>query len=593
MRGNHVLFNAEDNWDLSSLPEPYAILTPVSLTPEDDMASWVREENQKLPPKLNRFVAEAVIEYCRGDKSDITICKVGDGVYSGVTRVCVGTPSSAGNIPNADEYTMYAILSRNGSFSACLVKDGSNRPEQLPQFGNKNNPFNTKLIMLLALMQDDHSPFLLSVAKNSYDTTGEKPSHLLYVLSDVLFYGLRNKSCPLTIQMPGGNVDLLPWSKIEAGALTGEVLCGNPNGIVVEKSSGNALRTTVAKAKAMFAGYTSGLEWTEEERQYIPQYPDDFPVPEETMIFASRFVKSRGKRLPMNNFMWRGITAYGKSTGCEILACILNTPYVAVTCFTDMTKSDFLSQYVPNTQLAAPSDLPTFEDISLDPEGAYERITGVYKEGANCDEALKAYGEAVAARSGGARFKLVDSDFVTALTRGYVCEVQEFSRIKDPGVLVGLNDLDHPGAVIPLVDGRHERRNPNALVMYTDNVGYVSCRPVDPSVIRRMSFVIDSYEMPMEKVLNRVTYNTGFSDWSVLNQMYDIWKNVDSYCREQEITDGSVSVAELERWASVVEMEGMESMNDAFRQCVVAKATSDQDTQIELYNAMEPLLSKI
>ena len=78
-------------------------------------------------------------------------------------------------------------------------------------------------------------------------------------------------------------------------------------------------------------------------------------------------------------------------------------------------------------------------------------LTGIEDDNATCDMCLKAYADAAVARdgNGSARFKHVESNFVKALTRGYIVEIQEISRIKDAGVLVGLNEYDRPGAIIP------------------------------------------------------------------------------------------------------------------------------------------------
>ena len=73
-----------------------------------------------------------------------------------------------------------------------------------------------------------------------------------------------------------------------------------------------------------------------------------------------------------------------------------------------------------------------------------------------------------------ARYKFVESNYVKALEHGYIVEVQEISRIRDAGVLVGLNEYDRAGAMIPLVDGRFVRRHPDAMVVYTDIMGFWS-----------------------------------------------------------------------------------------------------------------------
>ena len=186
-------------------------------------------------------------------------------------------------------------------------------------------------------------------------------------------------------------------------------------------------------------------------------------------------------------------------------------------------------------------------------------LTGIEDDNATCDMCLKAYADAAVARAGNgsARFKHVESNFVKALTRGYIVEIQEISRIKDAGVLVGLNEYDRPGAIIPLVDGSFKRRHPDAMVVYTDNVGYASCRAIDPSVLRRMSIIIDSYDMPRADVIARVLYNTDFPDSSMLDQMYDVWSAIQEYCQEHDISDGTVSVTELEMWALAVKVDNM------------------------------------
>ena len=143
------------------------------------------------------------------------------------------------------------------------------------------------------------------------------------------------------------------------------------------------------------------------------------------MTFARRFVKSREFKVPINNMCWRGGTGFGKSTGAEILACILHTPFVRITCSSQTELNDFLSQFVPNPDAdssALAASLPTFEEIKMDPVGAYEVLTGKIDEGIEADEVMKARDEALVARSNASHFKLVVSPFVTALERGWIVE---------------------------------------------------------------------------------------------------------------------------------------------------------------------------
>ena len=365
------------------------------------------------------------------------------------------------------------------------------------------------------------------------------------------------------------------------------MVCGNPYILVPASSPVNATAGSydIAAAKAEFSSFADSRSWTAEEESMIPVFPEDMPVPDEVMTFARRFVKSRDFTVPINNMCWRGGTGFGKSTGAEMLACILHTPFVRITCSSQTELNDFLSQFVPNpdadTDTLAAS-LPTFEEIKMDPVGAYEILTGRVDENIEPDAVMKARDEALVARSSASHFKLVVSPFVTALERGWIVEPSEFGRIRDSATLVGLNNFDKPGSRIPLPTGGFVRRHHDAIVLWTDNVGYNSSRPVDPSFMRRMDFVIDSYELPKDRVLSRIKLNTGFDDDQLLDEMYQVWEAIRKYCKDRDITEGDISVVELERWVQLVMIEGESAITETCREAVVSKACSDPDTLQEI-----------
>ena len=406
----------------------------------------------------------------------------------------------------------------------------------------------------------------------------------------------QNKISP---SVTGGNFNAMTAMNIENRSCCGSVKFG-PQPTFLFGMDEKALRasgsipTTMKDAMAEFESYRAehSARFTDAEREFIPTFDDDFPVPAEAVKMCRRYVNTKGSKRPMVNPMWRGITSYGKSTGVEVMAALLGMPLVRMTCSSTMETQDFLATFVPvvsgdtDKAQAVVATLPSFEDILNDPETAYEMLTGVEKEGVGYDEVMTAYAAAVLknAPSTGknSQFKLVESNFIQALEHGWICEVQEISRIKDPGVLVGLNEYDRPNAVIPLVDGRKARRHPDAIVVYTDNVGYASSRPLDQAVIRRMSYIIDSYELPEEKVLERVRYNTGFDDDHMLKEMYDVWANIQKTCKKMDITEGSTSVSELEMWVLAVMADGKSHLRETCMECVVAKATSVPEEQTKL-----------
>lgn len=176
-------------------------------------------------------------------------------------------------------------------------------------------------------------------------------------------------------------------------------------------------------------------------------------------------------------------------------------------------------------------------------------------------------------------FVHVVSNYVKAMVNGYVCEIQEASRIRDSGVLVGLNEFDRPGAVIPLMNGALARRHKDAVCIITDNVGYDSCRPIDPSVLRRQGFIIDSVGLSKEQLLDRVKRNTGCSDQALLDMAYGYWHTVKEYCEQNSITEGSVSPMELERFVQALMYDGLDLLDTDLDDCIISKATSSVEDQ--------------
>lgn len=258
-------------------------------------------------------------------------------------------------------------------------------------------------------------------------------------------------------------------------------------------------------------------------------------------------------------------------------------------CSSDTETEDFLTQWFPDTGSKNLSSLPSFELMQYDPATAYMMITGIDDENATSEMCLKAYSEAYAKlQSRGPRYKLVESDYVKALTKGYIIEIQEGSRIKDSGVLVGIGKYEKPNSVIRLADGSYKRRHKDAISIYTDNVDYVSCRPVDQSVIRRMSFIIDSDELPKNVLIDRVKRNTGYDNNSVIEACYKLWNDVKTYALEHDITDGSISATELEMFIQCLKHEGTDTgVRDTAIQCIISKATSDKEEQSDLIANMD------
>ena len=602
----NILFSPKENWDISRLDPPYGGLSPRSANSRELTASLVTAK-VAIPAAinslsssifLNAYVIEAVLLHANKlPNVKASLLSVSDQNASNVVWYVSELDQDDGSVILAD----YQINLDTGaaSLNGSKVSAGAQTFSALPGISSgpvKNAPFNLLPLMLVLIQTardvcSDFDVLFQKAVANAAKQEAGKPISVsdhdhLFRLSHA-FYRIIQQGM-LKVDIPGGNVNPLPKSVItnglyaDAAVVLGDApfLMGKKTGITRKKA------LTYGNVKEEFEKWAKRRKWTAEEEMLIPQFPDNYPVSPEALKIARRFVQSQGGKNPMVNFLWRGITAYGKSTGVKLIAALLHMPLVRITCNSTMETQNFLSEFVPDNGEAMNGPTPTVEQMYLDPEGSYETLTGIHKEDANPDDCLQALIQRAAHSSGTPRFKLVESNYVKALSRGWIVEVQEMSRVRDPGVLVGLNEYNEPNAVIPLANGGYVRRHPDALCIYTDNVGYVSCRPVDPSVIRRMALIIDSYEMPEKTVLARVKYNTGIKDKNLLKVMYDTWKKLSDYCKAHDISDGSLSVTELENWALCVKLDDGENIYDSCVDCVVSKITNDIETQKELKAAV-------
>lgn len=517
--------------NIQSLPAPYCNMAPRT-TQKEHLS--VYNQGQRLAT-LNANVVKAVLDYFGEKEAETALVKISDTSYAVEASISQGT--------------LLVCTNANGSIRGAIVKEDGTYialPSLLEENEFDTSPLILGFLPILREKFDEVNELLERLeADNNLGETFNEGS--LYKLSDSVYRIFTEKR--IETDDKSGCIELLSEQNVKMGGLCyNEVLCGCPK-ILCESSASvkKDNNLTVAEARQEFKSFADEFQWSEEEKDLIPQFADDFAVPEETLKMARRYVMSRDAKRPMVNFMWRGVTAYGKSTGVEIMACILNMPLLRVTCHSNMETQDFLSDFVPNTDTAA------------------------------------------MANGNAPRFKHVESNFVKALEKGYIVEVQEISRIKDSGVLVGLNEYDRAGAIIPLVDGSHARRHKNALVVYTDNVGYNSCRPIDPSVIRRMAFIIDSYDLPKEKAIARLELNTDVHNHSILEKCYNVWEKIRAFCFDKGITDGSISQSELEMWVMAVKMDGYSNYRQNCVECVIAKATNDMEEQEEIISSVVDL----
>ena len=260
-------------------------------------------------------------------------------------------------------------------------------------------------------------------------------------------------------------------------------------------------------------------------------------------------------------------------------------------------KRFYCDVMVEDTEVLAETIIGSKKDISVDDlcwlyaevRSAFLREDPLRKKVKQLEAAVDAV--PVEKKGDKPEFVHVVSNYVKAMVNGYICEIQEASRIRDSGVLVGLNEFDRPGAVIPLMNGALARRHKDAVCIITDNVGYNSCRPIDPSVLRRQGFIIDSVDLTKEQLLDRVKRNTMCNDKTLLDMAYNYWHTVKEYCEQNSITEGSVSPMELERFVQALMYDGLDCLETDLDDCIISKATSSIEDQKGIRTACQTAIA--
>ena len=575
------LFAPQCGWDISDLPDQYKILDKrCKQTAGIHPLNSTRTNTGTQYSTIHSDIVKAIFNYTGMTGTENGV------LYGKFAVVKISGTMYAAERELEDGSHDIVTYTTNGDVMAARISTTSKYEPYNALTKSEETDITTIVLALLPVLSDIDSDVAYRLNKQWDDLSYED----LYFLSDAVYQHV-NYGGDLPVNIPGdSNIQMLTKRRVNMGAFNGAVIKGEVDLLSGNHSKrrGSTKKVTVKQAKSEFAAFAATQAWSDEEAMFIPSFPDDFPVPKESLKIARRFVNTSGSSRPMRNFIWRGITSYGKSTGVEVIACILNIPLLRMTCHTNMETQQFLSDYVPDTSPAAPAEgMPDFETITYDPAEAYFMMTGIENENVTPDECLKAYGEVYAKQNSSTpRYKHVQSNYVKAITRGYIVEIQECSRIKDSGVLVGLNEFDRPGAVIPLIDGTYARRSDNAMVIYTDNIGYTSCRPMDQSAVRRTAFAINSYEMSKKDIVSRVAYNTK-ADKQLIESCYGVWDDIRTYCKDHDITEGDISVTELEMTVQTIQCDGSGSERDAVIDCIISKATTDYDEYTDLINLID------
>lgn len=285
-----------------------------------------------------------------------------------------------------------------------------------------------------------------------------------------------------------------------------------------------------------------------EEEALVPRL--DGMIPGEEILNKVKLIReSTMSPRPFRNILWTGETGTGKSTAAMIAAQLMHLPYRFMTFNPDTLVSDLYVNILPNTKktLSFSSEelADILEDALIDPDGAYERLTGRRKENCRLSEVI----DTACGLAQGSDFISVRSPLVETFEHGGVCELQEVNLASKPGVLAGINAALDDLATIQLPDGEVVRRHPDAIIICSANCDYEGTRRLNKAVKSRMTLK-GVFHLPDDAVLiDRIVQNSGFRDRQTIRKMVKVMHSIRKELEENGETNGVCSVREVQSWA--------------------------------------------
>lgn len=330
---------------------------------------------------------------------------------------------------------------------------------------------------------------------------------------------------------------------------------------------------------------------TPQEELTVPILEDWYIIPKEIQRICEHAKLTTSTNQPMRNFLLRGPAGTGKTEGAKAIAAGMHLPYRCITCSANTEIFDLLGQILPDVDgkmASIQTELPSFQDIMLDPATAYEKLTGTYDETVTedivyqtlVDHIFEEMHQKYTETSKSQRFRYVDTPLVEAIRNGYLVEIQEPTVIANPGVLVGLNSLLDRCNSVFLPNGEVIKRHSDTVIVVTTNNDYAGCRPMNQSVISRMNLVIDMDEPDEDTMIERVLAITGCSDKKSVRTMAQIVRSIAQYCQDNLITDGCCGIRELIAWVQSFMICG--DLMEAAHYTILSSVTADTESRLEI-----------
>lgn len=535
-----------------------------------------------------------------------------------------------------DAYHLVIYDSKSGNILASAYDRGTEMIESYVMHPSKRDGAAVIFATMPVLMEDEEF-------SSNFDTyyqqrelgypDFETAKNAMAMMCDNAYRRLKDETCSAHLKLEvdkAGNLMRVATAQIDAGNFVPKEVYAGEFTIFAKTGKAKIKKAGILVEREDFVGQFAFSErtFTPEEESLIPDIPDWYIISKDIVDICKHAKESTGKPMQMRNFLLRGPAGTGKTMGAQAIAAGLHLPYMKYTCSAGTEIFDLIGMIIPDTandstgnemldkeldalnkmggitydNVSKIMGLPGLDDMDYDPNGVYEKLTGVNKEDATSQDCMRIVLSKVTAKvqelmkrenhseGSGQSYTYMHSDLIKALGNGYVVEIQEPTTIVQPGVLVGLNSMLEQSGSITLANGEIIKRHPDAVVVITTNISYEGCRGMNQSVIDRMSLVKD-IELPEPEVMvQRVMSVTGATDENMVSQMVQVVNDLSEYCRKSSITDGSYGMRSLIDWVNSTEITG--DPHDSALYTIISKATAnEEDREALISSVLEPVFA--
>lgn len=398
------------------------------------------------------------------------VCKCkegGEGAVGTLDNKCIAEYKSS-NSP--DEYHLAVYSVDTGLIIVSVYDKNTENVESYTMNSSGRDGAAVFMAMFPALMQDVEFREKFNEYFTEYQgglTDLNKATNIMGILADNAYRRLKDENCAMHLKSNierSGNMMRVSSTQIDSGTFEPKSVVAGTFTIFAQSGATGTIAKAeiIVEAKDFVGKYEFGQRtFSAEEQKLIPKLPEWYIIPEEVVDICKHAKLTTGKPTQMRNFLLRGPAGTGKTMGAKAIAAGLNLPYVKYTCSAGTEIFDFVGQILPDSskntsgatdkELAKIEDmggitfenvaklmgLPDLADMDYDPAGTYQALTGVEKQDATSQDCMAVVMEKTIAKvqalnakkeqpsSTGQTFSYTDTDFLRALKKGYVVELQE------------------------------------------------------------------------------------------------------------------------------------------------------------------------